>query len=410
MLMVVGCRAVRAEDFTSDRFGTLHRIRAPERPAGDRTSPGPGPGLDEYLAYRPRPLPWDLTLEPATVRELSDAEAALGRLAGAGRLLPNPHLLVRPHLSREAVASTRIEGTQASLGDLFQMEAAGTPPGADLEEVVNYLHAMEVGIAALPRLHLSARFVREMHEVLLAGVRGRHHSPGELRAEQNWIGPRGARIQRATFVPPPPDEIGALLDDWVRFAATDGPLPVLVQCGLLHYQFQTIHPFLDGNGRLGRLLIVFFLIERGRLPSPILYLSSYFEARRREYYDRLQAVRERGEMDEWLRFFLRGVERQSTDAMRRAERLVDLRETYRQRVAGTARASRLVELVDLAFELPVLTARVVESRLAVSRPTALSLLARGADLDVLVEQPAGPRAQRRWVAEGIVDIVAAHEA
>jgi Fic family protein len=383
---------VTPEHYRSDRFGTLERL------------------ADGHLVFIPRPLSHDLALDPETVRELSDAEAALGRLAGAGRLLPNPHLLVRPYLSREAIASTRIEGTRASLDDLFQAEAAGTPPDADLEEVLNYLHAMEVGLAALERMHLSVRFLREMHAELLAGVRGRYHTPGELRTEQNWIGRRGGRIEHATFVPPPPDRIGELLADWARFAATDGPLPVLVQCGLLHYQFETIHPFLDGNGRLGRILIVFFLIERGRLPSPILYLSSWFEARRREYYARLQAVRERGEIDAWLQFFLRGIERQAADAVRRAEQLVDLRETYRQRVMGTARSGRAVELVELAFELPVLTARVVEARLGVSRPTALSLLARTAELDVLDEQPAGPRSQRRWIAQGIVDIVTADEA
>jgi Fic family protein len=383
---------VTPEDYPSDRFGTLERFP------------------DGHLVFVPRPLTHELTLETETVRELSDAEAALGRLAGAGRLLPNPHLLVRPYLSREAVASTRIEGTRASLDDLFRAEGAGTPPDADLEEVLNYLHAMEVGLAALDRLHLSVRFMREMHAVLLAGVRGRYHEPGELRTEQNWIGPRRGRIQDATFVPPPPERVPGLLADWAAFAATDGPLPVLVQCGLLHYQFETIHPFLDGNGRLGRLLIVFFLLDRGRLPSPILYLSSWFESRRREYYARLQAVRERGEIDEWLRFFLRGVERQSTDAVHRAERLVDLRESYRQRVMAVPRGGRAVELVDLAFELPVLTARVVESRLAVSRPTALNLLSRTAELGVLDEQPAGPRAQRRWIAQGVVDIVTKEEA
>jgi Fic family protein len=382
---------VKREHYPSDRFGTVERVGG-------------------HLVYVPKPLSHDLALQPATVRELSDAEAALGRLAGTGRLLPNPHLLVRPYLSREAVASTRIEGTRASLDDLFRAEASGLPPDADLEEVLNYLHAMEVGLAALGRAHLSVRFLKEMHAVLLAGVRGRYDKPGELRTEQNWIGRRGGRIEHATFVPPPPDLIGDLLRDWARFAATDGPLPVLVQCGLLHYQFETIHPFLDGNGRLGRILIVFFLIERGRLPSPILYLSSWFESRRRDYYARLQAVRERGEMDAWLQFFLRGIERQATDAVRRAERLVDLREAYRQRVTEAARSGRAVELVDLAFELPVLTARVVEARLGVSRPTALSLLARTAELDVLAEQPAGPRAQRRWVAQGIVDILTAEHA
>lgn len=233
-----------------------------------------------------------MEISPENLLRLADAEAAVGRLVGAARLLPQPHLLVRPYLRREAVASTRIEGTQASLVDVFDAEAGDRPLSADVEEVVNYVRAMETGIRRLETLPVSTRLVRELHAVILAGVRGREHRPGEIRSTQNWIGPADATIETATFVPPPPDELGDLLTDLERFVHEEPLLSPLVQAALVHYQFETIHPFLDGNGRLGRLLIVFLLIVRDRLPEPLLYLSPYLEARRDAYYGALQGVRE----------------------------------------------------------------------------------------------------------------------
>ena len=363
-------------------------------------------GRHGYDVYFPAKIPRSLALAPETIRGLGDAEASLGRLAGAGRLLPNPHLLVRPYLSREAVASTRIEGTQASLLELFDAEAADVELGADLEEVVNYIRAMELGLGRLAELPLSTRLIREMHQVILHGVRGREWQPGQLRRSQNWIGPPGATIETAPFVPPPPGELSPLLSDWERFVHEDPPLPVLVQAGLLHYQFETIHPFLDGNGRLGRLLIVFFLVDRGRLNEPLLYLSPYFEANRDAYYATLQGVRERGDIDAWLQFFLAAVEQQATDAVQRTERLLDLRERYRSRVLAATRSQASV-LVDVAFTQPVLTSRVVESRLKVSRPAALRLLRQLEELRVLHPAPDGPRGQRRWRASEIIEILTA---
>jgi len=210
---------------------------------------------------------------------------------------------------------------------VFDAEASDQPLGADVEEVVNYVRAMESGLQRLETLPVSTRLIREMHAVILAGVRERQ--PGELRSTQNWIGPAGATIEAATFVPPPPGELHVLLTDLERFVHEEPVLPPLVQAALVHYQFETIHPFLDGNGRLGRLLIVFFLVVRGRLPEPLLYLSPYFEARRQQYYDALQGIRERGEFHRWLGLFLDGVRVQAIDAVARAERLADLREHYR---------------------------------------------------------------------------------
>ena len=350
-----------------------------------------------YQAYHPNLLPENIQLAQETVGRLADAEAALGRLAGAGRLLPNPHLLMRPYLLREALASTRIEGTQASLLGVLEAEATGRSLGPDIEEVINYVKAMQHGLDRLNDLPFSIRLVRDMHAVLLRGVRGRERQPGELRRTQNWIGPPGASLETASFVPPPPEEVGPLLSDWERFVHENRTIPVLVQSGLLHYQFETIHPFLDGNGRLGRLVIVLHLVIRARLPRPLLNLSPYFERNRDEYYGKLQAVRERGECDAWLCFYLRGIEAQSNDAVARAERLADLRETYRARVMDSTR-SQAVALVDYLFAYPVMTARRVESLLHAARPTCLRMLDQLAGLNILTEVEPGSRRERRFVA------------
>jgi Fic family protein len=311
---------------------------------------------------------------------------------------------LQPYLRREAVASTRIEGTQASLLDVFDAEASDQPLDADVEEVVNYVRAMESGLQRLKTLPVSVRLIREMHATILAGVRGRDRQPGELRTTQNWIGPPGATIETATFVPPPPDELGPLLTDLERFVHEEPQLPPLAQAAQLHYQFETIHPFLDGNGRLGRLLIVFFLVVRDRLPEPLLYLSPYFEARRPLYYQALQGVRERGDFDGWLELFLDAVTTQAIDAVARAERLTDLRERYRARVRDASRGVAN-QLVDVVFEQPVVNARVVEIRLGVSRPAALNGLRQLEDLGVLVKAGGGPRGQLRWRAHEVLTIL-----
>ncbi|MBK5224755.1 MAG: Fic family protein [Acidimicrobiia bacterium] len=379
----------------------MDRGRYDETPFGAARDTG---GRHGYVAYFPEPIPRRLQVSNDNLMRVADAEAALGRLAGAGRLLSDPHLLVRPYLRREAVASTRIEGTQASLLEVFDAEASDRPYGADIEEVVNYVAAMESGLDRLESLPLSVRLIREMHAVILAGVRGRDRQPGEVRTSQNWIGAAGATVATATFVPPPPAELPALLSDLEFFVHEEPSLPPLVQAALVHYQFETIHPFLDGNGRLGRLLIVFFLVVRERLPEPLLYLSPYFEAHRQQYYDALQGVRERGDFDGWLGFFLDGVRAQSTDAIVRAERLTDLRERYRSAVRAATRgmANQVVELV---FEQPVLNTRTVEAHLEVSRPAAIAALRLLEDLGVLSSVADGPRGQLRWRADEVLAVL-----
>lgn len=383
---------MNADDYATTQFGQARQT----------------PGVHGYTAFFPAPIPRTIDLTSKNVIKMANAEAALGRLAGAGRLLPNPQLLVGPYLRREAVASTRIEGTQASLTDVYDAEAADLPLGPDVEEVINYVKAIETGLRRLDTLPLSTRLIREMHALILDGVRGRDRQPGEFRTSQNWIGAPGATIETATFVPPPPGALGDLLDDLESFVHEEASLPPLVQAALLHYQFETIHPFLDGNGRLGRLLVVFFLVVRDRLPAPLLYISPYFEERRTSYYDALQGVRERGDIDTWLSMFLDAVSTQAIDAVGRAELLTDLRERYRQRVQDATRGSAN-QLVDLAFEQPVLTARIVERRLDITRPSALTALRTLADLQILTEAADGPRGQLRWRAQDVLRVLVTDE-
>jgi Fic family protein len=363
------------------------------------------PGRHGYVAFYPRAIPRALELPSASVMLLADAEASLGQLAAVGRLVRNSELFIRPYLLREAVSSTRIEGTRATIGEVLEADAGGAQLGADVEEVANYVAAMRWGVERLATLPISARLLREMHRRLMAGVRGRELSPGEFRATQNWIGPPGSTIETAPFVPPPPDELAALLADWERFANDEPEMPLLVQNALLHAQLETIHPFLDGNGRLGRLLLVFFLVARERLPAPLLYLSAYLEQHREAYYGALQALREQGDAIPWVNMFLTAVKTQAADAVERSELIVDLRERYLD-VASTLGTPNALALVELICENPVVTTRAIESRLEVSRPTALRLLRRMEERGVLVEGESGARGQRRYVAREMLAAVA----
>jgi len=279
------------------------------------------------MAWVPASLPPPLTWSRGLVVALSDADRAIGRLAGEATRLPNPNLLVYPFVRREAVLSSRIEGTQTTLTELLEHEAGADVDreGADLCEVSNYVAAMDLGIERLKKLPLSLRLVKEVHACLMKGVRGGRAQPGELRRTQVWIGAPGSSIRQATYVPPPPSELADCLKAWEKFLH-DRSLPPLIQIGLAHYQFEAIHPFHDGNGRVGRLLITLFLIERGLLPTPLLCLSAWFEATRRDYYELLLAVSRQGKWEEWLTYFLAGVARQSEDAasrMRRINALID---------------------------------------------------------------------------------------
>lgn len=345
-----------------------------------------------YWAFVPAPLPPKLSYDPELVTLLSQADAALSELSGAGRLLPNPHLLIVPWMTREAVLSSRIEGTRASISDLLIDEVGGERVGAkppdDLAEVQNYVVALEHGIKRLPKLPLSLRLVREVHEKLMKGVRGEQATPGEFRRSQNWIGAAGSTPTTATYVPPPIAEMHDCLGTWEKFLHQRGTMPDLVQCALMHEQFEAIHPFLDGNGRVGRLLITLFLTERGRLSQPLLYLSDYIDKHRRDYYDLLQRVRTHGDWVAWIRYFVSGVKETAEDAVKRTSRVNELREDFRKRLSDNLRA---LALVDHLLTNPYLTVTRTAEALEVSFPTAKKLV------DLLVKRKLIHRqGERRW--------------
>ena len=345
-----------------------------------------------YSAFIPAPLPPSppLRLAGAIQQLLSEADHALGRLDASILTLPNPDLFVLMYVRKEAVLSSQIEGTQSSLQDLLAAEAqvmgASTPP-RDVEEVVNYVGAMNQGLARLSTLPVSIRLVREIHEVLLRGGRGSRLTPGELRRSQNWIGPEGCTLADASFVPPPPSEIPQALGDLERYVHADDGMPVLIKIGLVHAQFETIHPFLDGNGRLGRLLITFLLVERGILSKPVLYLSHFFKRHRQEYYDRLQAVRDAGDWEGWLAFFLRGVAQVSAEATETARRVLALREEHRTHIAdhfGRA-AGHGHRVLESLYERPILSVNQVGELTGTTYPAANGLVKRFVEGGLLVE-------------------------
>lgn len=344
-----------------------------------------------YRAFIPAPLPPNpaVRLGREMQRLLSEADRALGRLDGSVQTLPHPDLFVYMYVRKEAVLSSQIEGTQSSLQDLLAEEAhvhADDRP-RDVEEVVNYVQAMNHGLARLRELPVSVRLIREIHEKLLTGVRGSRLTPGELRRTQNWIGPGGCTLAEATFVPPPPDEVPRGLGDLETFLHAADDLPLLVQIGLAHAQFETIHPFLDGNGRVGRLLITFLLCEKGALPKPVLYLSHYFKKHRQEYYELLQAVRDRGAFEEWLAFFLRGVTEVSVEAAHTARRILELRESHRREI--TERFGRAAgnghRVLERLYEQPIVSVSNLMTLLGTTFAGANQIVQRLVEIGVLRE-------------------------
>lgn len=353
-----------------------------------------------YRAFIPAPLPPQPPIEMGGEVQglLSRADRALGRLDGSVQTLPNPDLFVFMYVRKEAVLSSQIEGTQSSLQDLLAAEAQFFDPNLprDVDEVVNYVSAMNHGLARLNELPVSVRLIREIHAKLMQGVRGGRLQSGELRTSQNWIGPAGSTINTATFVPPPHHVVPDALGDLEKFLHRADSLPPLIKIALAHVQFETIHPFLDGNGRVGRLLITFLLTERGVLHKPVLYLSHYFKRNRQQYYDHLQAVREEGAWEPWLAFFLRGVIEVAAEAAETARRILLLREQHRSAI--TDRLGRAAgnghKLLESLFDRPILAVNHVRKLTGTTYAAANSLVSRLVTLGVLHEMTGYARNRR----------------
>lgn len=345
-------------------------------------------GVERVRAYVPTPLPPDppIRLEELISR-LSAADQAVGRLDGITLLLPNRELFLYMHVRKEAVLSSQIEGTQSTLSDLlrFETEAEAGTPIDDIREVSNYVDAMMYGLKRLDELPISLRLIREMHSRLLLSGRGQTQDPGEFRTTQNWIG--GTRPGNAAFVPPPPSELAPCLDQFERFIHAEEPdLPPLIKAGLLHVQFETIHPFLDGNGRLGRLLITLFLCAKGVLKQPLLYLSLYFKTRRADYYRLLQEVRESGAWEPWLEFFLDGVRETANQAFDAATRINDLLRKDRERIASkVARPASVLRVHEVMQTTPFITTKGVRERTRLTAPTINAAIAQLEKLKIVRE-------------------------
>jgi len=365
--------------------------------------------LQGYSYFLPDPLPPKLDISDMRfLKLLSDADRAVSQLAGLGYTIPNPSFLVIPYTRMEAVASSRIEGTQASLSELFYFEASNkeSPTRTDVIEVQNYLKALFYGLERINSLPLSLRLMREVHELLMTDVRGGtpDKTPGEFRKSQNWIASAGSTLDNARYVPPHHSKLADVLKDWEKFLHMQTNIPPLIQCAMMHYQFEAIHPFLDGNGRVGRLFISFFLIEKGVLTQPLLYLSQYFEQHRTAYYDLLLDISEHGNWLEWIEFFLNAVIVQSNHAIESAKRIIDTREAYRQKFQDNSKTRSYTALVDFIFLTPYFNLSQAQKALGSSYVTASKAVGILEELG-LVEEITGQARNRIYVARELIQLL-----
>ncbi|HIH45427.1 MAG TPA: Fic family protein [Candidatus Methanoperedenaceae archaeon] len=364
---------------------------------------------DGYEAFVPSPLPPDPPIEySAELRSLlSRADRELARLDGITTVLPNPELFIAMYVKKEAILSSQIEGTQASLAGILEFEAAMTPREDvnEIKEVINYIKALNHGMHRLDELSLSVELLRELHRTLLEGTRGARKIPGEFRGIQNYIGAPGATMREATFVPPPPDKVAPAMEELESFISSDDDIPPLVKIALIHAQFETIHPFLDGNGRVGRLLITLYLFWRAVLTRPILYLSFYLKKNRSEYYDLLMKVRREGAWEDWIKFFLRGVGETSQEAANTAREIIRLKDELVARLYENSVSSiHAVRLLDLLFETPVISTGEVGNKLHVSGVTANELVRRFVKIGILREVT-GKQRYKKYMFRDYVDLI-----
>ena len=364
-----------------------------------------------YWAYVPNTLPPPVEYNSAVVQLVSEAERALGELSGAGSLLPNPSILISPYIRREAVSSSRIEGTQASLSDLFFFEASGAEesPRSDVQEVQNYVRAIDYGLERLKELPLSIPLLCEIHGILFKGLKGEDNPPGEVRKRQNWIGPPGRSLYEATFVPPPVEELKPVLDALDQYLTSKPEEPLLIQCALVHYQFEVIHPFTDGNGRIGRLLVTFFLREKGLLGQPILYLSEFFDKFKDEYYQKLLGASQKGAWPGWFEFFLRGVAHQARAALADARRIIELHAEYQTGLGQTKKipgaAQRLIEEI---FFNPVISVAGLSRKWNLPFNSVKKGVQRLVEIGILKETT-GKKRDRLFVAPKLMKLLTSQE-
>lgn len=378
---------MRSEDFSSARAGRVVTT------------------LQGYNAFIPTSLPPQLVYTPRLVQVLSEASRLLGELAGLGRLLPNPYLLTRAAIRREAELSSRIEGTISNLEDLFRYEVEGDDTiRSDVHEVYNYVVALEYGLKRLADLPVSQRLIREIHRELMTDVRGGYAMPGEFRTSQNWIGPPGCTLNEATIVPPPVNEMTDALDALERYIHAPCDTPKVIRLALIHYQFEAVHPFVDGNGRVGRLLISLLLSYWELLPQPLLYLSAYLERYRREYYEHLLTVSQRGEWEDWIEFFLRGVRSEAGDAVRLARDLLNMQACYRAELREQRLTKITLSVLDSLFANPLLTVPSIRDRWQVNFRTAQGAIENLERAGILGEITGGRR-DRIWLAQDILDLL-----
>lgn len=340
--------------------------------------------LEGYRAFIPNPLPPEpLNLDWEMQELLSNADRALGRLDGITEILPNPDLFVTMYIRQEAVLSSQIEGTQASLVDLLEYESKSVKNvHKDITEVVNYINAINYGLNRLETLPLSLRLIKEIHLRLLENTRGSNRNPGEFRRSQNWIGAPGCTLQDAAFVPPPVFDMNKSMGDLELFLHNEQlRLPFLIRVGLAHAQFETIHPFLDGNGRMGRLLITFLLCSSGILKRPLLYLSYYFKKNRYQYYEQLQSVRDNDTWEQWLKFFLSGVYEVSQEATDKARAIIQMREKHRELVNGFGAYS--LPLLEYLYQNPIINVTGITNAMGINYSTANRLVRSFSEAGIL---------------------------
>lgn len=361
-----------------------------------------------YKAFIPAPLPPDPAIElDGTLQNLlSKADMSLARLDGMGYILPDVNFFIAMYVRKEALLSSQIEGTQASLQDLFGYESGGKPENiGDVSDVVNYVKALNYGIERLDDLPMSLRLIKEIHEILIEGVRGSERKPGEFRQTQNWIGPPGYTLNSATFIPPPPHESVKAMGDLEHYMHGDTRLPVLIDSAMIHYQFETIHPFLDGNGRLGRLLITFYLYWKNVLHRPLLYLSYFFKRNRQEYYDRLQMVRETGNYEQWVAFFLKGVAETADSAMETAKKILELQSNHRTLLWKKKISSPIaVGMLESLFHKPYVSVNDVAKEFNISFQSASTLVSQFEKTGIL-EEITGRKRDKRYMYAEYVNIL-----